>query len=214
MRKTIWIFIAFVLMYCIRCTDGNEKEHSRNNTTKTNEDKTLSNSSNKMYPEKFDRTKLSADDTIILENFIARRNLFDNFIKVNKLKLFTCPGCGFPTLNKRGAYEICAICNWEDDNQDDKNADDITGGPNSDLSLTQNRLNIGITLKYLADSIGGKVNDNPNEVISILINHDKRMQAMSDKIPMTTDIGDPLWSEYKQESENLQTNLIKKTNGY
>jgi len=31
-----------------------------------------------------------------------------------------CPGCGLPTLNARsGGYEICQICNWEDDSQDD-----------------------------------------------------------------------------------------------
>lgn len=163
-----------------------------------------------MYPEKFDRTKLTADDNSILDDFASRRKTFDKFIKDNSLKLFTCPGCGFPTLDERGGYDICDVCNWEDDNQDDENADDILGGPNSNLSLTQNRLDIGKALKQLADSLQGNVNDNPNEVISILTNHDKRMKVMSDKIPETADISDPLWTEYKQVSKKVLIDLIKR----
>jgi len=163
-----------------------------------------------MYPEKFDRTKLTAADNSILADFTTRRKAFDKYIKDNSLKFFTCPGCGFPTLDERGVYEICDVCNWEDDNQDDESADNILGGPNSNLSLTQNRLNIGKTLKHLSDSLEGKVNDNPNEVISILTNHDNRMKAVSDKIPKTADISDPLWTEYKQESIKVLNDLIKR----
>ena len=52
-----------------------------------------------------------------------------------------CPCCGFPTLGGRATYEICAICDWEDDGQDDHNADEILGGPNRDYSLTEARGN-------------------------------------------------------------------------
>lgn len=176
---------------------------SCNQTTKTNGQTTQNNDTTKMYAEKFDRTKLTADDNAILADFTTRRNSFDKFIKDNNLKLFTCPGCGFPTLNERGGYDICDVCNWEDDNQDDENADEILGGPTSDLSLTQNRLDIGNTLKLLADNLEGKVNDNPNEVISILTNHDKRMKVMSEKIPETADISASLWTEYKQVSKKV-----------
>ncbi len=51
----------------------------------------------------------------------------------------TCPSCGYPTLNERCAWHICSICFWEDDGQDDKDADKVCGGPNSDYSLTQHR---------------------------------------------------------------------------
>jgi|GEM_PF-1014150 len=183
---------------------------SCNQTTKTNEQTTQNNDTTKMYPEKFDRTKLTAADNSILADFTTRRKAFDKYIKDNSLKFFTCPGCGFPTLDERGVYEICDVCNWEDDNQDDESADNILGGPNSNLSLTQNRLNIGKTLKHLSDSLEGKVNDNPNEVISILTNHDNRMKAVSDKIPKTADISDPLWTEYKQESIKVLNDLIKR----
>jgi hypothetical protein len=41
------------------------------------------------------------------------------------------------TLNERGGWEICAVCFWEDDGQDDHDADNVRGGPNGALSLTQ-----------------------------------------------------------------------------
>ncbi|MCG3166628.1 MAG: hypothetical protein POELPBGB_02408 [Bacteroidia bacterium] len=150
------------------------------------------------------------NDHLILQDFKTRRKTFDKFIGDNNLRLFTCPGCGFPTLDKRGNYEICAVCNWEDDNQDDQNADIVKGGPNAGLSLTQNRLNIGTTLSKLADDLGGRVNDNPSEVISILTNHNKRMKVMSDKIFSTTDFADKLWAEYRQEKQKVITELIKR----
>ena len=55
--------------------------------------------------------------------------------------LFKCPCCGYPTLRSRGDYEVCYLCNWEDDGQDDFDADTITGGPNGDYSLTEARQN-------------------------------------------------------------------------
>jgi hypothetical protein len=54
---------------------------------------------------------------------------------------FRCPCCGFKTLAEQNAYEICPICLWEDDGQDDTDADSVRGGPNGGLSLTQARAN-------------------------------------------------------------------------
>lgn len=54
---------------------------------------------------------------------------------------FKCPCCGYPTLDEQGTYDICLICNWEDDGQNDSNADRILGGPNGKYSLTQARNN-------------------------------------------------------------------------
>ena len=42
---------------------------------------------------------------------------------------------------QRAGYEVCPVCFWEDDGQDDHDADEVRGGPNSDLSLTQARRN-------------------------------------------------------------------------
>jgi len=52
-----------------------------------------------------------------------------------------CPCCGFPELSMRIGYEICGICNWEDDGQDDEDANEVRGGPNHDYSLTEARAN-------------------------------------------------------------------------
>lgn len=67
------------------------------------------------------------------------------FVNVSKpeepQKTYRCPCCGFKTLYGRGQDEICRVCFWEDDGQDDHDADEVRGGPNRSLSLSQARLN-------------------------------------------------------------------------
>ena len=55
--------------------------------------------------------------------------------------IYACPCCGYPTLHERGGYDICPLCNWEDDGQDDPHADEVWGGPNGAYSLTEAREN-------------------------------------------------------------------------
>ena len=52
-----------------------------------------------------------------------------------------CPCCRFLTLSERGGFEICEVCFWEDDGQDDSDAEIVRGGPNGYLSLEQARRN-------------------------------------------------------------------------
>ena len=52
-----------------------------------------------------------------------------------------CPCCGYATLSELAAYEICRVCRWEDDGQDGDHADEVWGGPNRLLSLTEARRN-------------------------------------------------------------------------
>ena len=52
----------------------------------------------------------------------------------------TCPCCGYTTLSRRAADDICQVCYWHDDGQDDPEADLERGGPNR-LSLTAARIN-------------------------------------------------------------------------
>lgn len=54
---------------------------------------------------------------------------------------YPCPCCSFLTLDMRGCFEICPVCFWEDDGQDDDDADRVRGGPNGRLSLTEARKN-------------------------------------------------------------------------
>ena len=44
-------------------------------------------------------------------------------------------------LQERGGDDICPVCFWEDDGQDDHDADTVRGGPNRNLSLSQGRTN-------------------------------------------------------------------------
>ncbi|MFE0593846.1 CPCC family cysteine-rich protein [Micromonospora echinospora] len=54
---------------------------------------------------------------------------------------WACPCCGYLTLGERGGYEICDVCFWEDDGQDDHDAARVRGGPNRNLSLLDARRN-------------------------------------------------------------------------
>jgi hypothetical protein len=66
---------------------------------------------------------------------------FRNIIKPPALdgSLYACPCCGQQTLPERGAYDICGVCGWEDDGQDDHDADEVRGGPNGTMSLSRAR---------------------------------------------------------------------------
>jgi hypothetical protein len=54
---------------------------------------------------------------------------------------YFCPCCKYRTLQSRGDFEICKICFWEDDGQDEHDADVVRGGPNYHLSLRQAQAN-------------------------------------------------------------------------
>lgn len=73
---------------------------------------------------------------LVLDRRRKFNSLLDNYKNnLEELGDFTCPSCGYPTLGERRMYEICILCGWEDDGQDDKDADNVWGGPNGDLSL-------------------------------------------------------------------------------
>ena len=73
-----------------------------------------------------------------------------------RLRLQRCPCCDYVTLPQRGEYDICPVCFWEDDGQDDHDADVVRGGPNGLLSLTQARANFQ-QLGACADRFAGDV---------------------------------------------------------
>lgn len=83
-------------------------------------------------------------------------------------RIFTCPSCGFPTLTERHNWEICLICNWEDDGQDDQDADKVYGGPNGIMSLTESRIEFQKEFgQYLLDENRRLVKDEMQILISI-----------------------------------------------
>jgi hypothetical protein len=68
-----------------------------------------------------------------------------------------CPCCGYRTLSERGGYEICSVCFWEDDGQDDHDAEEVRGGPNGRLSLAVARDRAGyIAVGWHEDRIHGR----------------------------------------------------------
>lgn len=160
------------------------------------------------YPEKFDTSNLDKHQKSILSDFHQRRNLFDKYLIEKQIELHTCPGCGYPTLTERGGYEICCVCNWEDDNQDDKEADEIWGGPNYEFSLTENRLNIGEQLATIAAAIGGRINDDPLIVLSILSDHDTKVSKLFKAVPDNADLNHSIFKEYKEKGQELLRQLV------
>lgn len=56
-------------------------------------------------------------------------------------KAFRCPCCKYKTLHERGGFELCPVCFWEDDGQDEPDAERVLGGPNGSLSLRQAQAN-------------------------------------------------------------------------
>ncbi len=66
---------------------------------------------------------------------------------------YNCPCCYYPTLKERGGYDICSLCSWEDDGQDDPHADEDWGGPNHGYSLSEARKNFkDYLVMYLPDN--------------------------------------------------------------
>jgi hypothetical protein len=160
------------------------------------------------YPENFDTSNLDHNQQLILNDFYKRRNLFNKYLNENNIEINTCPGCGFPALNGRGAYEICCVCNWEDDNQDDEEADEVWGGPNSKLSLTENRLNIGKQFAEIIEETGGQINTAPLMVLHILSSHKNNISALLKALPEDAGLNHPILIAYKQKGQELLKQLV------
>jgi len=53
---------------------------------------------------------------------------------------FRCPCCGYRTLKAPGALELCPVCWWEDDGQEDEDASEVWLTVNGELSLSEARM--------------------------------------------------------------------------
>ena len=81
-----------------------------------------------------------------------------------QFKAFRCPCCKFKTLYGQGQDEICPVCFWHDDGQDEADAERVRGGPNGLLSLRQAQLNFK-QIGAIDERWKGKVRPpEPNEV--------------------------------------------------
>lgn len=67
----------------------------------------------------------------------------ETFVLPLKRYAFCCPVCGHRTLGRRGYYEICVECGWEDDGSTTEDDPGMIGGflpgPNGDYTLSSYR---------------------------------------------------------------------------
>ncbi len=92
-----------------------------------------------------DKVPLSSEELkqrkLWFEQYIEKLESHSVVQKPEGNSCYACPCCGYKTLSERGGYDICPICFWEDDGQDEEDADTVRGGPNGALSLTLARTN-------------------------------------------------------------------------
>jgi len=133
---------------------------------------------------------------------------YDNYNLKNK---YICPCCKYPTLDERGGYDICHMCNWEDDGQDDPIADKVLGGPNSDYSLTEAQQNF----KLYYEMYSPEKQEYRKSICKIQseekISIKKKMIILYEQITKTTDKKDLkiLWKKITKGEKDLYK-LLKK----
>ena len=156
------------------------------------------------------------NDDEILAAFHARRAHYDTYLEANDIPLYTCPGCGFPSLTTQGEFSVCSICCWEDDGQDD-NADSILSGllesinisgPNGNLTLTQNRINIGYILETNAELINGEIDLDTARVLKTIAFYQQRQEEIEDRMTGDEPPYDHIWIEWKEVRKDLQMALV------
>lgn len=139
---------------------------------------------------------------------IERRKLFDELKEImhSKFVRFSCPCCGYPTLDERGGYEICQICWWEDDGQDDSDADIVRGGPNHHYSLTDARKNFKEYLVMYPPEKDTRISGADSEKVRSL----KQDLISTFDTMLETDFSDDtnnLWMEVEKIEKALRQNL-------
>jgi len=156
------------------------------------------------------------NDAEILAAFHVRRAHYDTYLEANDIRLHTCPGCGFPSLTKRGEFLICSICFWEDDGQDD-NADSILSGllegieisgPDGSLTLRQNRINIGYILEINAELVDGEIDLDTARVLKTIAFYQQRREEIEDRMTGDEPPYDHIWIEWKEVRKDLQMALV------
>ena len=76
----------------------------------------------------------------ISNEFVCQKLNIKNIIG-KPIEMESCPCCGFKTIDKRGDYDICKVCWWEDYGEDNENAENKMSGPNYGISLALGRYN-------------------------------------------------------------------------
>ena len=90
---------------------------------------------------------------------------------------FLCPCCKYPTLTVREAYEVCPLCRWEDDGQDDADADTLSPDAPNGRTLTKARANFAAHLDQFDADNRPKTLAGPNPTRLHLLAYVTRVQA-------------------------------------
>lgn len=124
------------------------------------------------------------------------------------MRRFQCPCCYYPTLHEEDDDEICYLCGWQDDGQDDPYADEVWGGPNKDYSLTEARENFKKNYTQYRDKI--HILGQSDKVImtkKTLINEYEKLKTMNDENSMKQ-----LWKKVmslEKELENIKNEAFE-----
>ncbi|SFW68959.1 CPCC family cysteine-rich protein [Chitinophaga sancti] len=154
------------------------------------------------------------NETEILTAFHLRRAHYDTYLRANDIHLYTCPGCGFPTLPERNRFEICEICDWEDDGEDDHANSMITevshprGGPNGNLSLKDNRINIGRILESHIELKDGEVDFDTASVLKTIEYYQRRKEDISNRMTGDESAQDHIRFEWKEVRNDLLAAMV------
>ncbi|GGG78643.1 CPCC family cysteine-rich protein [Paenibacillus radicis (ex Gao et al. 2016)] len=105
----------------------------------------------------------------------------------------SCPCCGYLTLVERGGFEICCLCKWEDDGQDDPDADEVRGG-----SLTEARNNFKVNYTMYSDE-RNILSQSETEIST-----KKALMTEFDKLKTADDnSAEPIWDKINSLEEAL-----------
>jgi hypothetical protein len=85
--------------------------------------------------------ELDPADLAWFYDYCGKLNSADLAARAQQDGQYQCPCCCAYTLHEPGGYDICPICWWEDDGQDDPHAEEHWYGPNGALSLSEGRAN-------------------------------------------------------------------------
>lgn len=121
--------------------------------------------------------------------------------------MYVCPCCGYPTLQERGNYDICMLCDWEDDGQDDPHADAMWGDPDERYSLAEARENFkkNLVMYTIDPRIGGGDSQLEKQTKRSIITTFEKMRSETD-----TETLQELWDQVNEGRQILFQELERK----
>ncbi len=91
--------------------------------------------------------------------FVQRRMWFDDYLARARIGLlplprdyYTCACCGYPTIEEPQTLEVCYLCLWKDNGQDDPHANEYWRGAYYGLTLSAAREHFAAYVACFDDS--------------------------------------------------------------